>query len=734
MVCQKVLNITHFIYKGFVFIPLFVVFLSSINAYGEGVIEGKVFRDKNENGKKDRREKPMRGVRVYIDENNNKKRDKNEVYTKTNRKGYFKFKGLDDGEYIIRQDLKFGWRNVSGGDFEDNNQFEAIKSAPSDARSVLSTMRPTEAYSEDLAFRGDYPFFVSLTKSEKDGGNAVTSLEEFDAEQLCSAAIISDRWLVTSSSCLDNIPVGNLRVEVFDFVSNKIFSVHAKNIIYHSLAQKDQVVDFYSDELDTIEKTSGRKGFDVALVELKAPLDLKSLGLQSIDMLPKKRASLVGEGRMATIVGGTGGNNLVGGTLSRTANRLPFRLQSKYQATIEDMSDCASRISDTEYGEYDFENIHTQLCLGNKESYRNNDFSLDSYDAILVRDERRSKWLLAGLASHLASNFFFDKNIDSNELFGVQPYFFNNMLSLSRWVKANAKEISNAHYVDLRGSGVKHIQFGNKKTRYSRKSSIAPRWHIKNPELEHSENTMQLTFEVLAEAYSNNAYVCQLDFDNSGPMSAIEFPCADGKNSFSFDTSNLNGVFYPEFFIKSGSQFFSRFFNGSFIIGDVEVQQLEGSLSEEDFLLSGYSEFCDMHKYFDIYDLDNIVSLSQPVSIKAHSVNADLFILLVSKDVLDSLEKGLSLEEVNEKIGELYILGHHSGENGTSYVDIPSLELALNGDQTEEFSILIYNYGDTVNAELEGDAQGDYSLTVTGGSLTQRLAPLPDVDFNVDCY
>jgi len=76
-------------------------------------ISGRVFNDKNGDGRQTAGEGPLAGRVVYIDTNNNGKLDAGERQTITAADGSYVFNGLSAGNYIIREIAPAGWTNVS---------------------------------------------------------------------------------------------------------------------------------------------------------------------------------------------------------------------------------------------------------------------------------------------------------------------------------------------------------------------------------------------------------------------------------------------------------------------------------------------------------------------------------------------------------------------------------------------------------------------------------------------
>jgi hypothetical protein len=75
-------------------------------------ISGTVYRDADDDGKKDSSEFGMSGVKVYYDKNNNGKFDSGEKYRMSDTKGNYLFESLTAGTYRIREVLPSGYRRT----------------------------------------------------------------------------------------------------------------------------------------------------------------------------------------------------------------------------------------------------------------------------------------------------------------------------------------------------------------------------------------------------------------------------------------------------------------------------------------------------------------------------------------------------------------------------------------------------------------------------------------------
>ncbi len=81
-----------------------------------GRIAGSVWDDADGDGRFDRHEEGLRGVRVYLDDNDNGVLDDGERATNSVARGRYSFDGLSAGTYNVRQEVPFGLRNTAGGE------------------------------------------------------------------------------------------------------------------------------------------------------------------------------------------------------------------------------------------------------------------------------------------------------------------------------------------------------------------------------------------------------------------------------------------------------------------------------------------------------------------------------------------------------------------------------------------------------------------------------------------
>jgi hypothetical protein len=77
------------------------------------LLSGTVFNDKNSNGKKDSGEGGLAGFTIWLDLNKNGKLDKGEISCVSDTNGYWVFKGVTAGTYLVRIAAKTGYKAIN---------------------------------------------------------------------------------------------------------------------------------------------------------------------------------------------------------------------------------------------------------------------------------------------------------------------------------------------------------------------------------------------------------------------------------------------------------------------------------------------------------------------------------------------------------------------------------------------------------------------------------------------
>lgn len=313
--------------------------------FNTGYIRGNVYDDKNANGKRELFERGLEGVVVYLDENDNGVRDFDELFTRTNSNGKYFFSPVPVANYKVRQEVPFGWRNITGGEGAAVNA-QVIPAAGDMSTKIIGG---AEA---DIS---EYPFMVAV------GYNFSGAFYQF-----CGGVLISDQYVATAAHCSVGAAPGEVGV-----------LAGTNNIEDGSgllMTVTDIVVHPEFDELSGVGA-----GYDMAIWKLEEPIDLEASGLETVEMLTAEDAALAADGELATTVGW--GVSSIESTLLQDVH-LP----------VYDTEACHEVYADSI-------NFETQICGGAVEGGIDA-CQGDSGGPLLVRDFDADKWKLAGITSY----------------------------------------------------------------------------------------------------------------------------------------------------------------------------------------------------------------------------------------------------------------------------------------------------------------------------------------------
>lgn len=513
-----------------------------------GRIAGFVWDDVDGNRQLNRGDRPLRDVPVYLDVDDDGVRDPGERSTTTNALGVYHFEGLEAGDYDVRQDVPFGFRNTVGGEGAEASP-AVVRPAPG-ANIIGGAEATIEAY----------PFMVAVGPS-LDGRFF----------QLCGGSLVSDRWVVTAAHCTEGFPIELASVLIgtsnVNDGSGQILAVKALHIHPDYTLTPDEPTD---------EPVSVLAGFDMALWELAEPLALAENGLNTVEML-RAGTDLDATGTLATAVGwGT--------------SDLDSDLLQEVHVPISDQEACHDVYSDAIHFE-------TQICAGVPEGGIDA-CQGDSGGPLLVRSRSHREWQLSGITSYG----------DGCALPG-NPGVYARVSALSDWAETTARDPSRVHRVSLRSGRTELASFGDETTLRPRLEGIEPRWQLTALTATPGEDGLNLSFGILDEAARARDYQCSFDLDGPGSAPPARLECAVGTNQADIPGVS-SGIFLSELAASLASRpgaSFTR--HAPLIVGSPPEVLAEGELTPDDATDPDFDNlfFID---YYDLAELSGDKALA----------------------------------------------------------------------------------------------------------------------------
>ncbi|MBX2848709.1 MAG: trypsin-like serine protease [Acidiferrobacterales bacterium] len=491
-----------------------------------GVVYGFVWNDIDGDGELGAGEHGLDDVVVYVDANNNAIRDEDEIATKTNRVGLYYFSRLPYGDYSIRQEMPFGWRNVSGGEGVD------VAPASSGVDEDLITAKVIGGAETEP---GEYPFMVSTMVDF--GGTTY---------RWCGGSLIADRWIVTAAHCSD-------------FDTSEV----AVLVGTHNASDGSGVMIGVKDiHLHPEWNNNASEGHDIAIWELETPVMLAEGGPETIAMLSPEDQELAAGQTLATSLG-----------WGETENEITPSILRDVHVPIFDTQECA--------GFYPFvSNWEGQICAGAPEGGIDT-CSGDSGGPVVVRDFYSEQWKLAGVTSWGGGCALPGLPGVSVRVSAMYDWAKETATEDSRVHRLTIERRSRIH---LASFGNQTTLFQT-----SRKIEPRWQLVTVDRTTDVDAGEISFEWRIIDEAPWQREFNCEVDVDGIGVSATRNMPCFAGSNEAVLAAPEEDGVYLPSFKVRLNDEEFVRFGKSDgYVLGSPAAVSIEGELSADDAVIPGY--------------------------------------------------------------------------------------------------------------------------------------------------
>lgn len=507
-------------------------------------IAGHLWQDANNNGKQDAGEANLAGRTLYLDQNDNKVFDQDEVNVKTDAEGNYRFTGLTQGSYIVRQVLPFGEKNTFKRGVNLLSQTTLEPQIVGGAPTTLAT----------------FPFMLALAQI----------IEGEDGKQgfapVCGATLVTAEYVLTAAHCIENAKLADLRVMLE--VDTLQPDTKAKFVPISAMMMHPQ----YTGE--------SHEGYDVALLKLKDPVALTG-NTYTVDV--NADTAIVAADTLATAAGW--GRLSQGGDLPRDLQMVHLPIL-KHDTCQEILSKSTA-----------LKNFETQLCAGVLEGGIDA-CQGDSGGPLLLRqlEGDKQRWLQVGVTS-------WGKGCAKANSPGV----WADTAVLYPWLLANTSGESLYYAVHVGETAVTGVDFANQSTTRPFRGAVLDRWQVtslsssEGRALFKPNKPLDFLWNILADNPSRN-YTCSLKLteQSNPPKETVhEVACSHGANKFTLPDSVSGGVYVSELSLESDGIRQTRQTSLTAIATEISGKLEKGDAIDPDYLPT--NKF-----YIDYYDFSGV--------------------------------------------------------------------------------------------------------------------------------